>query len=306
MMDRLLENDTVLKILSLLVAIAVWVSVNNPRFSPQFVRRPIKNVPVATSAPNRNLTVVSVKPSRVTVTIQGPASSNLGTVRNAWVQLANITRPGIYALKVEAAVPTGTKPVRVQPAEVLVNVEQIVNRRYPVSLVPVGAPPGGYGVVSLGGGRTYEATVSGASGLVDEVKEVVGKITIVGEQSSFFARVILSAVNQKGTPVANVQVTPEILTVPVTILPEKTVPIVVRYIGKPTAGFSVTGISVNPNSVTLAGPSSELSTISAVDTDAVDISGASHGVTVTKHLALPRGVQVVGRDTVSVTISIGS
>ena len=305
MMDRLLENDMVLRILAILVALAVWVQVNDALgVSPKPVQRRVPDVPIVWSVPPPNLTVIGVRPSTVTVEIQGQPNT-IGTVANAWVNLGAVTAPGTYSEVAAASVPAGATVVQVLPREVVVTVAALETRHFRADLVQVGSPPGGYGVVTMGAvDRTV--SVSGAAPYVHQVRKVMGKVSVVGQQTSFTEQVLLFAVNAQGKAVGHVQLSPDILTVPVTIAAEKTVPVVVRYNGKPSAGFTVSGIRASPATVTVTGPASLLAGIAAVDTHAVSVSGANRTVTTTATLSLPTGVQAVGPSTVKVTITIGA
>jgi YbbR domain-containing protein len=305
MMDRLLENDTVLKILSLLVAIFVWVQVNTG--ASQVVQRHLGPVAVSWSVPpERNLTVLSIRPSTVTVLIQGPPSIvTNATSAGAWVDLSKLTHPGTFTMRVEASVPTGSQLVQVIPRDVVVAVDAVKTRHYHAVLEQEGMPPGGYGVVSLGSGPRV-VSVTGPGHLVDQVSNVIGKVEVAGQTANFSEQVILFPVNSRGQVVNHLQVSPEVMTVPVTILPEKTVPVVVHYTGRPANGLTVTGIEVSPGQVTVAGAADVLAGVAAVDTKPVPLAGAAETFTVRARLALPAGVEVVGPDTVDVTIAIGS
>lgn len=307
MMDRLLENDTVLKILSVLVAVFIWFTVNFHPGGPQLERR-LGPVPISWSVPSRrDLTVLSIRPATVTIFIQGsPSVVDNAAATGAWVDLARITAPGTYTMHVEAAVPTGSNLVQVVPRDVLVTVDVVVTRHFHPVLTPVGAPADGYGLVRLGGAARTVA-VTGPSRYVDMVHAVVGRVVVSGETADFQAQVILVPVNARGLPVSRVQVSPEVLDVPVRILPEKTVPVIVRYQGHPAAGLSVTGIQVSPGRVTVAGPAADLAGLVAVETVPVNVAGANRAVTAQAALNLPPGLQVVGSGrTVEVTIAIGS
>jgi YbbR domain-containing protein len=305
MMDRLLENDTVLKILSLLVAIFVWVDVNGG--ASQLVQRKLGPEALSWSVPaTRNLTVLSIRPSTVYVWIQGPPNTTTNaTAVGAWVDLSKLTAPGTYTLPVEASVPQGSTLVEVQPKYVVVTVDSVITRRFHVLLKPVGTPPPGYGVVAVGT-PPHPAAVTGPGHLVKQVAAVEGKLDVAGNTTSFSEQVILFPVNAKGQVVPDLQVSPEVVTVPVTVLPEKTVPVVVHYTGQPAAGLTVTGIQVSPGQVTVAGSAAALAGIAAIDTKSVNLAGQDKTFTVRAHLVVPPGVEVVNPTTVEVTIGIGS
>lgn len=308
-MDRLLENDTILKILSVLVAIFVWAQVNGS--VAQTVERRLGPVPLAwTLPPGSGLTVLSLKPNNVTVEIQGPTSDTGGNASAyAWVNLKKLTRPGKYSLPVLASVPTGTKLVAVTPNHVLVTVDRLANRRMTAKLVQVGEPITGYAVTGFSvPNRTV--TLAGPSDYLDQVTQVVGKVDVSGQKSGFAEQVLLVPENSRGQAIATqannrIEVSPQVLTVQVGVSPVKSLPVVVNYSGQPASGYVIRSISVSPNTITVYGPEAALKALSNVTTAPVSISGASQTISEAVKLALPSGVSVLGAGTVQVTIVIG-
>jgi len=302
MMDRILENDTALKIVSVLVAIAIWVQVNSG--VPSQVERRLGPVPVTWLAATNHYTVMGIHPASVVVDIEGPPSDvSNSSHAEAWVDLAHITRPGTYSLPVNASVPTGTSLVSITPTDVTVTVDNIVTKKFPVSAVAVGHVPSGYGVLGMTPTNST-AEVTGPSTAVDSVKAVQARVDLKGQTAYFQAQVTLVPVTAAGKPVGHVDVTPTLMDVAVTVSPKATVPVVVRYHGTPAAGYTVTGIAVTPPKVTVFGPASVLAALTQVTTNAVPISGRSTTITKRVHLVLPSGA-TASPATVTVTITIG-
>jgi YbbR domain-containing protein len=300
MMDRLLENDTILKILSVLVAIAVWVQVNMSL--PQTVDRRI-TVPLAwTLAPHSRLVVLAIRPADVTIQIQGPTSAmGPNVTADAWVDLSKMTRPGTYSEPVVASVPTGTRLVAVTPGHVLVTVDTEVAKKFPVTLTTTGHPPAGYGVARAST-STATVTVSGPSRYVNQVAAVVGRVDVSHATGPFTAQVLLFPVNRKGQTVGHVELSQELVSADVQVTAERTLPVVVSYRGTPAPGYTVGAIDVKPTTVTVFGPQSALAGLDHVVTQPVDIAGATGSVTATVALVQPPGV--VGLSTGSVTVTI--
>ncbi|MHB1426535.1 MAG: CdaR family protein [Gemmataceae bacterium] len=304
MMDRLLENDTVLKILSLLVAVAVWVQVNGG--VPQTAERPVPNVPVvSTVAPHSTLTVLSIKPSTVTIQLKGPASL-VGSTANvtAVVSLTKVTHPGTFALNVAASVPAGTSLVSITPSQVVVTVDVIKTAHMPVKLMTAGKVPTGYGVISLNNPQRT-VSVTGPSRDLSQVVKIVGKVVLSGQTGGFAEQVFLFPENRHGMVESHVQVSPQVVTVQVQIAKEQSVPVIVKYTGKPASGFKVTSLAVNPATVVIYGTASALSGVQSISTQLVNISGLSNAITTPVGLVLPSGVSVIGSSTVHATVNIG-
>ncbi len=303
MTDRILENDTALKILSLLVAIAIWLQVNSSA-APRQVERKLGPVPVTWLAATNHYTVLSMHPASVTIDIKGPPTSVSQSIHaEAWVDLAHITKPGTYSLPVSASVPPGTSLVSVSPSDVTVTVDRIVAKKFSITAVPVGHVASGYGIVSMTPVSTA-VEVSGPSHDVAAVAHVYARVNVSGQTSNLNAQEALVAVNAAGHTVPQVTVSPSLMNVAVTVSPEKVLPVVVKYHGTPGTGYVVGPITVDPGHVTVYGPASALSGLTAMDTQAITISGRTTSVTKRVGLVLPSGV-TAAPSTVRATISIG-
>ncbi len=302
MTDRLLENDTALKILSVLIAIAIWVQVNSG--VPRQVDRRLGPVPVTWLAATNHYTVLGMHPASVTILIKGsPTTVTQSIHAEAWVDLAHITKPGTYSLPVSASVPPGTSLVSVTPVTVTVTVDSITAKKFNITTVPQGHVASGYGIVAMTPVSTA-AEVSGPSRDVAAVAHVEARVNVSGQTSNLEAQVTLVAVNAAGHTVPQVTVSPSLMDVAVTVSPEKTLPVIVKYHGAPGTGFVVGPISVDPSRVTVFGPASTLSGMTSVDTNPVTISGRTASVTKRVHLALPSGV-TASPSSVRATVSIG-
>ncbi|MCY0886699.1 MAG: CdaR family protein [Firmicutes bacterium] len=309
MMDRLLENDTALKIISVIVAIALWVTANSNRTPPTVATLGPIPLEWTTLPQGSDLMVMGLKPGAVTVQIKGPPtavnaahSSSLA----AWVSLGQLTRPGTYSLPVHAAIPAGTSLVAVYPSRVVVTVDRVGRVKRAVTVRTIGTPDPGYLVASVNT-SVPSAVLSGPSGDLAAVTEVVAEVPVAGRKASFSQQAILQPLNDEGRIVPHVEVNPVLATVSVTIKPqppEVTLPVVVRYNGQPAAGYQIVSIGVEPSTVTVTGSAAALSGLTAVDTAPVDLSGARGPVAATVGLSLPPGVSPVAVNRVHVSIRI--
>jgi YbbR domain-containing protein len=136
-MDRLLENNTILKILSVVVALFLWFQVTTTN-AHVTADRSIGPVPVVYQPPSKSdLTIISLNPTTVEVQIKGPVSTihkTTPSVISAFVDMKNLTHGGTYSLPVHISVPVGASFVRVVPDQVVVIVDQLGTKHMSVSL----------------------------------------------------------------------------------------------------------------------------------------------------------------------------
>ncbi len=311
MMDRLLENDTVLKILSVLVAIFLWLQVDGVTSHPVQKREFLDTLSVQWSLSKATgLSVVALRPATVDVQLQG-TSKSLGGVNKdnvtPYVNLSGITRAGVYTLRLSAAVPSGTRTVSISPPQVTVSLDTIGSRRVQVSVAPQGNVPPKYEVISMVP-SVGEATLSGPTQDLNQVKRVVAVVPLSGHTQGFEDQSLLLPESASGAQVPHVEVNPPMVSVSSVIRqkpPQVTVGVVVRVSGHPAVGYKISSIVVNPNQISITGPSSLLRKITTVYTSAIDVSGVTGPVTGALPVSLPSGVSPVsGHNLVQVTVNV--
>jgi len=84
----------------------------------------------------------------------------------------------------------------------------------------------------------------------------------------------------------------------------KEVPVRVDLKGSPASGFKVSGQTVYPPTVRVSGPQARLRDLEAAQTDAVEISGLDHDVTVKVNAFLSDALLQLGPHSVTVDIAI--
>jgi YbbR domain-containing protein len=84
----------------------------------------------------------------------------------------------------------------------------------------------------------------------------------------------------------------------------KTVGIHAVSTGVPETGYIIESVATEPATITLVGMPSTLAGINFVETEPVDMSGASNSVVRQVHLRVPNGVTVLGEQTITVTVRI--
>lgn len=309
-MDRLFENKTALKVLSVIVAIFIWIQANAGLATQSL--RALSPMPVTVNQVNPNLTVVSVKPSNVTVDVRGPTStvdaSDMPSQVSASISLAGVSKPGLYSLKVAGAVPPGVGVVSVTPSRVEVQVEKIANKKVPVHIALAGSPQSGDVVAGYKSGLT-RASLTGPVSALSQVTQVVGTVSVSGHATPFTSAVALTAVNAAGKIVPRVEVNPATASVNVVIHrkpPQKVVPVIGQIKGQPALGYKVSSIAVYPSTVTLTGTKSVLAGIAQLDTTAINVAGATRTIRKTVSVVLPNGTSALTSDRVTVTVTISA
>lgn len=291
MIDMLNRNLTA-KIIALIVAIVLWFFVmneQNPAIDSSFtVPLEVTNVPEGYSI---NYNVESVK-----LKVRGPRSLfAMATERDfkAYADLSNTTE-GRHAIKVQTLLPQGFELVAASPESVIFYIDKIIKKEVKVDVAFSGTPESG---VTIGKAipTIDKVTIEGPSELVNSVVRVVGYVNLANQSADFSVDIPLVAVNNEGKDVANIQMTPAVANVNVSIvkgLYKKTVDI------KPTlgedllTGYILNSVKLEPNKVEIYGDQRVVDTLNFVYTEKISLADVDKKPIKQVKLQLPIGITV--------------
>lgn len=190
------------------------------------------------------------------------------------------------------SVPTGG----VEPASVVVRLEQVVTRTVPINLLINGNLPfsferGEPQITSLGV-ELNEVQVMGPQSRVARVAAAQATANIEQLRANYVAPLTLAAVDEGGRPVEGVSVSPAQVTVliPITsVVGLKLVPVEPQIVGQPGPGYEVTAVEVEPPLISLTGSSGPLDDAEVIGTQLLDISGIVRTLVRDVALILPPG-----------------
>jgi YbbR domain-containing protein len=194
-----------------------------------------------------------------------------------------------------------------RPRQVAVRLDPIESKVVPVSVDHGTVPPG----LQVGDAQITpsSAEVRGASTLVARVTRAVARVTIDPNGINVDDDVALSAVDERGEPVAPVDVIPDIAHVRIEVTAQaasRSLPVAPQLTGAVAAGYRVVSVSVAPAAVTVSGDPALLARLQAVPTAPIDIAGRTSDLVRAVALAPPSGVTAVGATTVTVTVNVAA
>jgi YbbR domain-containing protein len=298
-------------LLALILAMSLWVYVTDKQNPTRTVRVP-GTVPIAAVNVPPDQAVFPPLDASVTVRVRAPENLIDGLDPadfRATVDLTDVSSQ-------DATVPVHVEPqntrievVEVQPAQVVVHLEDVTSRTVSVQANLVGAPPRGYqsGTPLI---TPQEVVITGAATLVDRVDSVEADINLTGARTDFQERLLLQARDELGGTIQGVEIDPEsaVVSVDITQL-EFSGPFFVRpeISGSPADGYNVTSIRVEPAIIIVSGTAEAFQSIdpvAGISTEPVSIEGASTDVVRPVALHLPSGATTEqGNVTVRITIS---
>jgi len=290
-------RDNYIRILSILVALLLWVYVTNEQ-NP--VTDQTFSVPLVVQGTPRDY-VVDGLPGTVSVRVRGTRIV-IGTLQredfSARVNLSNI-QPGEQEVRVQLTAPPEVEVLQVSPTLVTVQADQIEEQNVPVNVVIRGTVADGMqaGEPML---EPAVATVRGPAGVLNEIRQLTVTVDVSGADETLTRQVRLD------TGLEGVTVNPDrvTVTVPVTTLSVQSLPIRLRLTGEPAAGYEVSGTTVRPQAVQVTARDNVLRATSAVNTMTIDVTGISADVEREVVLVLPDGARQVEPDRVMVMINV--
>lgn len=301
-------------ILAFLLALTVWVSSTIAADPNQQCPSP-RVIPLEIVGEDPGLERMSEAPTQVGIEIFAPRSiceqlQEQG-LDKARLDLTGLG-PGTHTVPVTLPqIPFS--PYRIDsytPHEVTVALEPLVTETFPISLTIRGEPALGFeaGDPLL---DAAQASVSGPASQVQLVKEVRAQLNLTGATEAVVRTLTLQVIGEEGFDPGRITLIPERVRVTVPIIQlgrYRELAVQVKTTGQWATGYRLTSITVSPPTVTVFSPDPErINQLPGfVETEPIDLTGASDDVVVNVDLNLPEGVSLVGRETVLVQVSIAA
>ncbi|MDD2553875.1 MAG: CdaR family protein [Desulfotomaculaceae bacterium] len=286
-MARFNWRNNSLMLLSLLLAFVLWLYVSNEQ-NP--LRERVLTIELEQTGLEQGYIILGGMPESVTVKVQGNRSQLSNLVPADFKAVLNIPagKAGDLTLPVQVSTPTGLRINQVTPDTVSLTIDSITEKEVAVAVSLRGAP--GQGFTALAPFYQPNTVVaSGPSTVIDGIKQATALIDIQGAVADVEQDL------QVGVGDSQVSLNPDTVKVIVPIVemvPVKTVPVIIQVTGNPAAGHKVKSSVADPVSVQLSGQPEALNTISSIQTELVDITGADQNLTREVALAVPQGLGV--------------
>lgn len=300
--------------LALILAIAVWFSAVTSA-DPDEVRTFPRAIPLEIVGQDPGLVIVGTLPESINLALRAPRSvwdkiSVADSPIRAVVDFAGLSA-GEHSLAVQVQVRIGpAQLVSVSPQNISVNLQPLATKSFPINLSIRGEVAVGFETGAAEMSATQVA-LSGPASLVADVQRVQADLSIAGMRQDAQSAVQLRALDASGVAVSGLSLSPESIQVRVPIIQQGgyrdiAVKVVVR--GQVAGGYRLTNISVFPPVLTVY--SKEPTLVNQlpgyVETEPLNLDGSSENTDTSLGLNLPKGVSVVGSQTVQVQVGIAA
>lgn len=297
---------------SVVLSLSVWIAAVTAA-DPDEQRLFNRSVSIEIVGQDSDLVIVGEVPASVQVTLRAP--------RSVWSQLEAEESPvravmdlsGMSAGKhdVSIQIQVSEQPVRIVsslPSTISVTLEPLETRTLPIDISINGQPAIGYeaGEVVI---SPNQVVISGAQSLVDQVSRARVVVNLNGTRESVNQSFDVQILNNNNQPVRGLGVTPSsaLVTLPVSQqggYRDVAVKVVVH--GQVANGYLLTKLQVFPPIITVysTDPTLVNDLPGVVETQPLELRGASEDIITRLALALPEGVSVVGEQNVQVQVGI--
>ncbi|MFZ5857784.1 MAG: YbbR-like domain-containing protein [Chloroflexota bacterium] len=297
---------------ALLLSVAVWIAAVTAA-DPDDQRIYGKPVSIEIVGQDSGLVIVGEIPSQVEVTLRAP--------RSVWDRIDGQEKPiravvdlsglsaGDHSVRVQVQVSENpARVVSVSPASFTVTLEPLASRVFTVGLTLNGQPATGYqaGNPSL---DPLEVLVSGAESLVGQVDRARIAVNLTGTRESVNQTVDVQLLDKNNRVLRGLSVNPASVLVNIPVAQQggyRDVAVKVIVQGQVANGYLLTNLSVFPPIVTVfsTDPTLVNELPGIVQTQPLELRGASEDISTRLALELPEGISVVGEQSVQVQVGI--
>ncbi len=301
----MLQNNTVVKILSLIIAISLWgyvVWTENPVTSQVFDNVPVQ-VRNLSSLDDRGLALLGEQEYSVNVKLQGK-KKDIGSITandiTATVDIGGFGE-GETTVTVDIHTLDNVSVVDVKPNKITFNIDKVVEAEKNITIGMTGELPEN----TEAGEPTANAEtvkIKGASLLVDSVSTVTADIDLnklADDDTVQTVRIVPK--NSNGEEVEGIIVTPGTVELTSALYYTRTVSLDVTVRGEAADGCDVSHVTV-PDTVKIRGTQSAVNSVRELN-GTVDVTGLASNARVLVSISLPSGV-MLSSENLSVTASV--
>jgi YbbR domain-containing protein len=303
-MGKFLQHNLTPKLLSLVVALILWVFVMNEQNPPIEA-----NFQVALAQRNlaENL-ILTDAPEAIRIKVRAPRNligSTSGKDFSAFLELKGMV-PGQHTLPVAFAIPSGYELVEVSPDKLQVRIDSLRSRDFPVEVRLTG-PIVGEMILGRAIVEPSAISISGPRSLVDAVDRVVALAEVREKAAGFSVEAKIIILGADGKELRGLTIEPAKVKVTGQLQPgsiTRAVEVKTVVSGDLPEGTLLRRVFVEPAKVEVSGPKELVDKVEALYTEPISLTGVTKDVTREVPLQVRDGV-TVNRPTVMVRITVG-
>lgn len=304
-MHRFFANDTAVKVLSIIVAIVMWLYVMNEQ-NPQ-VTYIVRDVPVKLSNLDEDKFALKDESSQFTVNVKVRGRRSLVTDLKPNDISAEVSMRGRMEgdnlIRVDVVVPPNIELIDVLPREIMVTLEAVIEEQRPVTVEVVGTPAQGF-AAGKPQVKPQEVVIKGPRSIVNSIKKISTTIDISDKDSAVTSTLPFMVLDGQGNEQKRITFRPDVVEVTVPIVPVSNVQVLPNIRGNPPEGYIIRDVRIDPPSITVTGSADILNNLQSISTEPINIQGEVSTVSVDVNLLLPKGITIFDEEVQSARVTV--
>lgn len=316
-LKKSITNNIVLKIAAVFIAAVVWLAVVNLSDPNKTVT--IYNIPIsveneeAITGQNKVYEINDKMLVNVTITgkrsiIQDLNSDDFeATVSLDEISVANSVQ--VYVTTKNKRIENKITISNQSVTAVMVDVEDVVEKKYDVKVETTGNPAVGYSVGQISYSN-YTVKVNAPESIQNRIDSAKVVVDVDGATTDISDKYAVKLYDKSGKIIKGSKIKKSLskMKVQIEILKGKEIPVVVENTNDPADGYEITGVENKPGSVVVVGDKSTINGLSEIKIPAKDVvvTGKTEDVKLTVDIRdyLPNGVRLLDEENSYVTITV--
>ncbi|UAL52489.1 YbbR-like domain-containing protein [Bacillus sp. CMF21] len=324
-MDKMINNHWVMRIIALLMALILYVSVNFETPAPKKQPGPVTSVfpsaPSESAKDTETIPDVEVKtyldqedvivtgvPETVAVTLSGPTNSLLKAKQlkdfEIYAELSDLSI-GSHRVQLKHKNIADNLEVNLNPSIITVNVEEKVTRDFPVQVDFINKDQIETGYTAQDPiVKPSVVRVTGSKTLIDSIAMIKSRVNLQNANETIEQESKVTVYDDDGN-ILPLEVYPSVVdvTVPITS-PSKKLPFKLKNEGELGEGLSISNIEAVPNEVTIYGPLDVIDPLEFIDGVTVDLSKIKDDTVLDVDIPVPDGVTKVSPEKIQIKVDV--
>ncbi len=317
-MKEKLLNNLGLKLLSVMVAFLIWITIINviDPSTPKTIYGVPVNIINAETLTELGYTFDVIEGSSITIVVDGPISKTDNLTASDFYASADLSTISplsdyvdIDVVCTKATISADDLTITLRTPSVKLSIENRETITMNVGAVFSGTPADGY-VVGDYDVSPMSVKITGAESIIEKIAYVVAEYDVEGASLDITDNVALKLYDEDGNRIdaSNLVLSKDTVKLKVPILAQKTVPVNYAYTGTIRDGYKVAGITSTIDEVTIAGTVAALSEIESIDVPAelIDVSDLDSSKVFSIRLGhyIPSTVKVMSEVAAEVTVEV--
>ncbi|NLY42384.1 MAG: hypothetical protein GX066_00070 [Clostridiaceae bacterium] len=299
-MKGILNKDITLKIISVLIAIVLWiyvVDVQNPE-----TETTLKNIPITLVGgeylTEEGLVILNDINQTLNLKVKGRRKSLAALDKKdikAFADLRGLNRTGEHSIQVQVEMSAeGVSILEKDPYLLVVKLDKIMEVQKPIEVVSKGEVKEPY-IAMEPKVTPNTVTLKGPSSIISTIDSVRVSVDLSGQTKDIVSEQKYDIYNKAGERITSNLIKRDVETVHIEypILKSKQVAVAYRYTGSVAENHVITKTEVIPSAVRVAGPGEIIDKLAQLTTEPIDINGLDSSVEVDASIQMPEGVRLI-------------